>query len=102
MTKLLDIKSFYAVSNDVIAKKIEDEYVIVPVIAGIGDLDSEIYSLNRTGSILWEELDGKKSLEEVVLILSQKFNMSKDEIIQDVIEIVLELMKKGFVHEKKP
>ncbi len=101
MTKLLDIKSFYVVSNDVIAKKIENEYIIVPLISGVGDLDSEIYSLNRTGSILWEELDGKKSLEEVIYILSQKFNISKNEIIQDVMEIVLELIEKGFVLEKK-
>lgn len=101
MTKPLDIKSFYVVSDDVIAKKIEDEYIIVPLIAGVGDLDAEIYSLNRTGSILWDELDGKKSLEEVIFILSQKFNISRDEIIQDVIEIVHELMEKGFVIEKK-
>lgn len=101
MANSLDIKSYYAVSNDVIAKKIEDEYVLVPLVAGVGDLDSEIYSLNRTGSILWEKLDGEKNLEEIILILSQKFNISKDEIIQDVIEIVLELIKKGFVIKKK-
>lgn len=100
MTKAIDIKSYYVVSNDVIAKKLEDEYVIVPLISGVGDLDSEIYSLNKTGSLVWEKLDGKKNLEEIIFVLSREFNISQKEIMEDILELIVELLEKGFIFEK--
>ncbi len=101
MTTSVNTKSFYIVANDVIVKKIEDEYVIVPLVSGVGDLNSEIYSLNRTGSILFEALDGEKTLEEIIQMLSEKFSAPKNQILKDVKEIIHDLLEKGIVKEKK-
>ncbi|MEA2060003.1 MAG: PqqD family protein [Thermodesulfobacteriota bacterium] len=59
--KTVNIKSSYAVSNDVISKEIDGEIVIVPLESGIGNLNEGMFSLNKTGKIIWEMLDGKKS-----------------------------------------
>lgn len=95
------MNAHFVVSGDVIAKKIEDEYVIVPITSGVGDLDSEIFSLNRTGSMIWDELDGEQTVDEIILALSRRFNIAKDKITGDVIEILSDLLAKGFIVKKK-
>ena len=36
-------------SEDVVAREIEGEFIIVPLAAGIGDMEDELYSLNESG-----------------------------------------------------
>ena len=48
----------YAPSDGVVAREIEGEVVIVPLKAGIGDLEDELYSLNETGRGVWRLLNG--------------------------------------------
>jgi hypothetical protein len=50
-------------SEDVVAREIEGDMIIVPLVAGIGDADDELYTLNETGKAIWKKLDGQKSLE---------------------------------------
>ena len=49
----------YAPSEDVVAREIEGELIIVPLVAGIGDMEDELYTLNETGRAIWDRLDGK-------------------------------------------
>ncbi|TFG60115.1 MAG: PqqD family peptide modification chaperone, partial [Deltaproteobacteria bacterium] len=55
----------YIPSEDVVAREIEGELIIVPLAAGIGDLEDELYTLNETGKALWARLDGKSTLTEI-------------------------------------
>ena len=45
-------------SEDVVARIIEGELIIVPLVSGIGDMDDELYSMNGTGRAIWSRLDG--------------------------------------------
>ncbi len=65
--------TIYAVSDDVVAREIEGEIIIVPLVAGIGDLEDELFTLNETGKAIWELLDGRRSLQEVARELSEKY-----------------------------
>ncbi|MCP4117799.1 MAG: PqqD family protein [Desulfobacteraceae bacterium] len=95
----IDIKRCYCISDNVIAKEIEGELVIVPMIADVGNLDAEMYSLNSTGLAVWKQLDGEKDLEHVITALSEAFATTFDHIKDDVVEIVEQLLKKGLVFE---
>jgi hypothetical protein len=65
--------TIYAISDDVVAREIEGEIIIVPLVAGIGDLEDELFTLNETGKAIWELLDGRRSLQEVARELSGKY-----------------------------
>ena len=39
---------------------------IVPLVAGSGDRGDEPFTLNDAGKAIWEGLDGRRSLAEVV------------------------------------
>ena len=84
----------YAPSEDIVARSIEGELIIVPLVAGIGDLEDELYTLNETGKAVWDRLDGKKSLEEVLAELSAEFEAPAREIEKDLIGLVDELVRR--------
>lgn len=95
----VSIDAIYAPSEDVVARKIEDELIIVPLAAGIGDMEDELFTLNETGVIIWERLDGQKSLKDVVKEISQEFDAPAEKIANDIKGFVEELLRRGMLVE---
>jgi len=86
--------SVYAVSDDVVAREIEGEIIIVPLVAGIGDLEDELFTLNETGKAIWERLDGRRSLNDVIAELAAEYQAPPGEIEIDVLGLVEELSRR--------
>ena len=89
----------FAPSEDVVAREIEGELIIVPLVAGMGDLEDELFTLNETGKVIWSLLDGNHSLDEVSSSLSESFDAPVAEIEADVLGLVTELVKRGMLVE---
>jgi hypothetical protein len=84
----------YAVSDDVVAREIEGEIIIVPLVAGIGDLEDELFTLNETGKAIWDKLDGRRRLTEVIQELSAEYQAAPGEIEADVLGLTAELVRR--------
>ena len=98
---MVDTNKAYMVSNDVIARDIEGEIVIVPLMSGIGDMDDDLYSLNETGKIIWKFLEDENlSIKEITEELSLVYDESYDTIETQVKGIVQELLDKGLILEQ--
>ena len=93
------LESIYAPSEDVVAREIEGELIIVPLVAGIGDMEDELFTLNETGRAIWDRLDGQKSLKDVVEELYAEFEAPAGEIERDVMGFVEELLKRRMLVE---
>ena len=91
----LDAK--YVPSEDVVARMIEDELVIVPLVAGIGDMDDELYTMNETGKAIWSRLDGEKSLRTLAAELATEFSAPPGEIEKDVLGLMTELTRRKMI-----
>lgn len=89
----------YKVSEDVVARKIEDEIIIVPLVSGVGDMEDELFTLNGTGEAIWNRLDGTKSLREIVVDLAAEYEDSEKSIEGDVVGFVEELVKRRIIVE---
>jgi len=98
-TNALNFDYVYAISEDVVARNIEGELIIVPLTSGIGDMEEEIYTLNDTGRAIWEKLDGQKNLREIVEALKTEFEAEPEEIEGDVLGLIGELLKRRMVVE---
>ncbi len=96
---LVSLNSVYFLSEDVVARNIEGELIIVPLTFGIGDMEEGIYTLNETGKAIWEKLDGQKSLREVVTELNAEFEATPEEIEKDVMGLMGELLKRRIIVE---
>jgi len=97
MTGPVSLEKIYAPSDDIVAREIEGEIIIVPLTAGIGNIDDELFTLNETGRAVWKLLDGKKSLKQVTEELSEAYEGA--EIDQDVLGFVSELAKRRILVE---
>jgi len=93
----VSLEKVYVPSEDIVAREIEGEIIIVPLVSGIGDMEDELYTLNETGQAIWKLLDGKKSLKLVAVELKEEFE--GEEIIRDVLGFVTELVSKRILVE---
>lgn len=94
------VENIYMCSEDVVAREIEGELIIVPLVAGIGDLEDELFTLNDTGKAIWDRLDGKTSLCEIIKDIQREYNADSDLIEEDVLGLVGELVRRGILIDK--
>lgn len=94
----IDINRCYKISDDVIARKLEGQTIIVPIKTGVVDLNEEIFALNHTGTIIWESLDGNMPLTEIIKKISKDYDKEEDVIKKDIIDIVSELFDKKLIY----
>lgn len=87
-------------SEDVVARLIEGDMIIVPLVAGIGAADDELYTLNETGKAIWQALDGQKTLGQVAAALTKEFSASADKIGADVLGFSAEMVRRGILAVK--
>jgi hypothetical protein len=87
-------------SDNVVAREIEGEIIIVPLVTGIGNADDELYTLNSTGHELWGRLDGRKTLGDIVRELEEEFSAAPGGISADVLGFASEMARMGILSLK--
>ncbi|HUL32459.1 MAG TPA: PqqD family protein [Candidatus Eisenbacteria bacterium] len=70
-------------NQDVVARQIEGEFIIVPVRRGVGDMNS-LYTLNPVGSALWEFMAQEHSLPEMVQRVCDEFDVTASQAQSDI------------------
>ena len=96
----ISLDKIYVPSEDVVAREIEGELIIVPLVAGIGDMEDELFTLNETGRAIWNRLDGKATLQIVVEELSKDYQAETGKIEKDVFGLVEELVRRRMLVEQ--
>ncbi|MCK4338327.1 MAG: PqqD family protein [Candidatus Aminicenantes bacterium] len=99
MSLKIDLDGIYAPSDDVVARDIEGELIIVPLVSGIGDLEDELFSFNETGREIWNRLNGKETLKNIIIELAAEYDCPFEEIGADVLGLVKELIKRKMLVE---
>jgi Coenzyme PQQ synthesis protein D (PqqD) len=100
MSEEVRLDAAYAPSEDVVARELEGEVVIIPLVSDIGDIEDELYTLNETGQAIWRRLDGRKPLREVAAELAEEFEAPPGDIERDVLGLVRELVTRRMVIAK--
>jgi hypothetical protein len=100
MSEEVRLDAAYAPSEDVVARELEGEVVIIPLVSDIGDIEDELYTLNETGQAIWRRLDGRKPLREVAAELAKEFEAAPGDIERDVLGLVRELVTRRMVIAK--
>ena len=88
----MDQPRYIARATKVAARMIGDEMMIM------SGLDSSLFSLNPTASILWEAADGVTPLAQIVEghIVAQ-FDVPPDEALRDATELAEDLARHGIL-----
>ena len=99
MEPLVHLDVIYIPSEDVVAREIEGELIIVPLVAGVSDIEDELFTLNDTGKAIWDMLDGERSLKVIIETLTDEFDVAASEMENDVVGFMKELIKRRMVTE---
>lgn len=97
MATTVTLTTICAPSDDIVAREIEGEVIIVPLTSGIGDADDELYTLNPTGQAIWQKLDGQRTLMDVAALLAGEFNAPLTDIESDVLGFASEMTRRGIL-----
>jgi hypothetical protein len=68
------LKSILSKSSSIVTRRTGDEYVLVPITDNIADMNS-VYTLNETGAFIWDNIDGKRNVEEIIKALIEEYDI---------------------------
>jgi hypothetical protein len=91
------LKSILSQSTKVVTRKTGNEYVLVPITNNIADMNS-VYTLNETGAFIWEHIDGKRSVEEIIITLTSEYDIDPKNAETDFLSFVENLSKYLIIH----
>ena len=58
---------------------------------------SEVNVLNEVGSMVWEQIDGKRNVAQILRAVVDTFEINPDQVEQDVIAFITSLQEHGMV-----
>lgn len=96
-----DLNKIYKASEEVVAREIAGEFILVPLSGGIAEMNEDIFTLNETGKAIWDKLDGKKTLQEISEELNSEFSSSSEELTEDLLGFTAALLGKKMLLEIK-
>jgi hypothetical protein len=79
-----------------VTRRIAGETVIVPVRDDVADLDS-IYTLNETGTFVWDLLDGRRTVDQLIDAVVAEFEVAREVAAADVARLIASLRDEGLL-----
>jgi hypothetical protein len=86
-------------NSDVISRKIAGELFLVPVKGKVADMEN-IFALTAVAEYIWDRLDGRKSLNEILNNVVDRFDVEHEQAESDIWEFIVELMGAGLITEE--
>lgn len=86
----------YKKNDDFVYRKIAGETLLVPIRNAIKELQS-IYSFNETACYIWENIDGKQTLAEIVQEMKSDFALDNCDAQKDIEEFIGKLKEIGAI-----
>ena len=97
MDAQVTLDAICAPAEDVVAREIEGNILIIPLTAGIVEVEGELFTLNPTGRAIWQKFDGLRTLKEVAALLASEFTTPLANIENDVVRFAEELRRRRLV-----
>lgn len=97
MTSVLNLTSVCTPSEAIIAREVGGEMLLIPLVSGMVDGDDALYTLSPTARAIWNCLDGKNTLQDVINLLAQTYDSPLTELQEDVLGFVGEMVDRSMI-----
>lgn len=91
------LKSILSHSKSIVTRKTGNEYILVPITDNIADMNS-VYTLNETGAFIWDRIDGKRNLEEIIAALTEEYEIDTQNAEKDVFSFIENMSNYLIIH----
>ncbi|MFC1948174.1 PqqD family protein [Chloroflexota bacterium] len=89
----------YWQNSSMVSRKVGNELVLVPIRQNVGDLQN-IYTMNEVGVRIWGVIEDAHTLQEIILIISDEYEINKGCLESDVVKFLNQLESVGAVDTK--
>jgi hypothetical protein len=96
MSEAPSLGDVFARSERMVGRRIAEEFVLVPIVGHGAQVDS-IYNLNRAGAVIWEQLDGRRTGDQIVEALLARFDVARSAAEEDYRAFLAKLLAIGAV-----
>lgn len=79
----MTIQELYAKKSQFATRNVGTELVLVPLKNNVADMNA-LYTMNETGSFIWDHIDGTNTEEAIVLALKAEFEVEETEARRDL------------------
>lgn len=97
--RMTGLKSILSHSPSIVTRKTGNEYVLVPIANNIADMHS-VFTLNETGAFIWEQINGERSVEEIITVLISEYDIDNENAVKDVFSFIDDMNKYLVVSEE--
>jgi methyltransferase-like protein len=94
----VDLEKKYKRNENFVYRKIENETILVPIKNNVGDM-SCIYNMNEVGAFIWDHLDGEKTLDDILNMIADEFDVSDQDAEIDLQDYISDLNEIGAIHQ---
>ena len=82
--------------GECLARTIGEDTVLVPLKGHVADLES-IFSLNELGSVLWDRIETRMSVDHLVEDVCREYDVTAQEAREDIIAFLEKLERFGLL-----
>jgi coenzyme PQQ biosynthesis protein PqqD len=93
-----ELTAIYRKSEDIVAREIEGELIIIPLVAGMGNMENELYALDETGREIWNRIDGQRSINKIIDELEELYDTDRETIQRDVLGFLKEIVSRNIIN----
>ena len=87
-----NLNNTYQKDSNIVYRKIADEYILVPIRQQVADLNC-IYTLNEIGAFIWELIDGKSNIKQILKNITAAYDVEEEAAKDDLISFISQLLK---------
>ncbi len=89
---MISLSSIPSHSSSVVYRRINDEFLLIPLTADIADMDS-LYRLTETGAFIWEMIDGKVAISDITSKVAEVFDVEREVAEKDILAFFEEVQE---------
>ncbi len=86
----------YKKNENFVYRKVLDEAIIVPIKNNVGDMEA-VFTLNETGVVIWENIEEGITLQNILEIIIDEFDIQKVDAEKDLLDFIDQLIEAGAV-----
>lgn len=90
----------FARAEDVVARRIGGEVVLVPIRRRVGDMEC-VFTLNEVGARIWDLCDGSRGGEAITAAITTEYAVTPEEAACDVTTFLNDLQEAGMIEETR-
>lgn len=88
----------YRHGKDIVLRKVAGQVLLVPIRGTIAEME-ELFVLEGVGGVVWDMLDGRHTLDEVIDGVANAHEVARDQAVTDVAEFIGTLVAAGLIEE---